>query len=94
MARTEDRRKAIELRLQGKSYSEIRKELGLSKGTLSDWLQKYPLTSEQIGKLKEKIPLRIEHYRQTCAARRQAKEHVVYNEKNPFGYHFPKKNYY
>lgn len=81
MARTEDRRKAIELRLQGKSYSEIRKDLGLSKGTLSDWLQKYPLTPEQIARLKGKIPLRIERYRQKCAARKEAKELAVYNQK-------------
>ncbi len=81
MARQEDRKKAIELRLEGKSYSEIREKLGLSKSTLSDWLQKYPLNSEQIAKLKEKRHIWIEHYRQSCALRKQKKEYLIYEAK-------------
>ena len=31
----------IKLRLQGASYSQIKKQLGVSKSTLSGWLKKY-----------------------------------------------------
>lgn len=53
MARIKDRQKAIELRKQGKTYSQIRKELDVAKSTLSDWLSKYPLTEEQIEILQK-----------------------------------------
>lgn len=40
-----DKEKAIKLRLEGKSYTEIQKELfGISKGTLSVWLANVDLT--------------------------------------------------
>jgi len=38
MARIIDKQKAIKLRKQGKTYGQIRQELGISKSTLSDWL--------------------------------------------------------
>lgn len=43
--------KAICLRKLGKSYSEIRKQLKVSKGTLSLWLRNVKLTSEQEKRL-------------------------------------------
>ncbi|MFH1840653.1 MAG: helix-turn-helix domain-containing protein [Candidatus Shapirobacteria bacterium] len=55
MTRVIDRRKAIYFRQQGKTYSEIKKELNLSKSTLSGWLSKYPLTREQLEKVKSRI---------------------------------------
>ncbi len=48
MARVIDRQKAIDLRKQGKTYGQIRQELGISKSTLSDWLSKYPLSERQL----------------------------------------------
>ena len=48
MARIIDRQKAIDLRKQGKTYGQIRQELGVSKSTLSDWLSKYPLSERQL----------------------------------------------
>jgi len=53
MARIKDRQKAITFRLQGWTYGAIKKELGISKSTLSDWLSKYPLTEEQLQLLIE-----------------------------------------
>src|ERR1035437_9465025 len=53
MARIIDRQKAIELRKQGKTYSQIKKELGIPKSTLSDWLSKYSLTEKQLEFLKQ-----------------------------------------
>ncbi|HSW96660.1 MAG TPA: helix-turn-helix domain-containing protein [Candidatus Saccharimonadales bacterium] len=52
MARIKDRQKAIELRSQGWTYGAIKKELGLSKSTLSGWLTKYPLNQEQLQLLQ------------------------------------------
>lgn len=53
MARIRERHLAIELRKQGKTYSEIKKQLGTAKSTLSDWLSTYPLTQKQLLLLKE-----------------------------------------
>lgn len=80
MARREERRKAIELRLQGKSYSEIRSELGLAKSTLSDWLKKHPLTEDQIARIKADKPRQIEKFRKTMAMRREARLGAAYIE--------------
>ncbi|OGE94603.1 MAG: hypothetical protein A3B10_00375 [Candidatus Doudnabacteria bacterium RIFCSPLOWO2_01_FULL_44_21] len=60
-----DKEKAIELRIQGKSYSTINRELGISKSTLSDWFKgvswseslKERLTAKQIETSREKIIL-------------------------------------
>lgn len=53
MARIKDRQKAIELRKKGKTYSQIKNELKIPKSTLSDWLQDFPLTEEQINELNK-----------------------------------------
>jgi transposase len=53
MSRNADRQKVVNLRKQGKTYSQIRKRLGIPKSTLSDWLSKYPLTEKQLEFLKK-----------------------------------------
>lgn len=54
--RLQDKRKAIELRLRGKSYREIMAVIpNLSKSTLSGWLKYVKLTPEQEKKLKRRI---------------------------------------
>ena len=72
--------RAIELRTQGWSYPAIKKELNVSKGSLSLWLHKYPLTEKQIRKLS---PLsrerRIEHFRETFRKKRQVVLDQAYN---------------
>jgi len=55
MARKKDYQKAIKLRKEGKTYSEIKKALNVPKSTLSNWLSNYPLTKKQIKRLQEKI---------------------------------------
>ena len=42
---------AIRLRKQGKSYREIKKRVGVSKGTLSLWLRDIELTHRQLAVL-------------------------------------------
>lgn len=48
------KQKALELRSQGKSYKEISTILGISKSTLSYWLNRIEITSEQKAVLLEK----------------------------------------
>jgi transcriptional regulator with XRE-family HTH domain len=53
MARVIDRQKAIDLRKQGKTYSEIKKALNISKSTLSDWLSGYSLSEQQLNLIRQ-----------------------------------------
>lgn len=84
MARVEDRRRALELRKEGKSYSQIKSELGISKSTLSEWLRKYPLSNDQIRLLRAVNPIRIERYRQTMQRKRDKKLKEYYLEAEKF----------
>ena len=65
MARLSDRKRALELRLQGRSYSKIKAELKVSKSTLSLWLRGYPLSEERIRELRDWNEVRIERCRET-----------------------------
>lgn len=84
MARTYDRQKAIELRKQGKTYSEIRGKLIVSKSTLSDWLSKYPLTRKQMSLLvknkRNKRYIAIEKNRITKQKKREARLNKTFLE--------------
>ncbi len=53
--RMEEKQRARELRVQGWSYNDILKEVGVSKSTLSLWLRDIPLTDEQIAALSDKF---------------------------------------
>lgn len=50
--------KAIELRLKGKSYNEIKRALGIPKSTLSSWFKNFtlPLPIKQILEEKRRAP--------------------------------------
>jgi len=80
MARFRDHQQALVLRKQGKSYSQIKKELKVSKSTLSLWLRKYPLSKEQINKLRAWSEIRIEKYRQTMQQKREIRLLNYYKE--------------
>ncbi len=88
MARIKDRQLAIELRKQGKTYSEIRKELSISKSTLSDWLSKLPLTSEQIKNIEKSRKnnkfLGIEKIRITKQNKREARIKKTYENQRTY----------
>ncbi len=71
MVLQEKRARALILRKQELSYSQIKKELGISKSTLSYWLRDYPLSKKRIGELRDHNEKRIEKYRET---RRKTKE--------------------
>ncbi len=80
MARAKDKAKAIELRLAGNSYSQIKSRLGVSKSTLSNWLKNYPLKEERLRELRDFSEVRIEKYIKTCRDRKQRIMDGIYNE--------------
>jgi hypothetical protein len=72
MARIVDRRKAIKLRKQGKTYTFIKGRLGVSKSTLSYWIKDVELTLAQREKInKDTKAKRIETYITTVKERRK-----------------------
>lgn len=82
---------AIHLRKLGKSYSEIRREVSVSRGTLSLWLRGIELSPEQVAELKGRQKTgykggegnrrkRIERTKQVID---EAKKEVKYLFKNP-----------
>lgn len=83
MTRIYDRRKVIELRKQGRTYSDIRALLHIPKSTLSDWLSRYPLNDKQLMFLKnnrtEKKKIAIEKYRITRQRQREVRLNSIYN---------------
>lgn len=79
------REKAIQLRLKKQmSYSAIRKELGVSKSTLSYWLRDLPLSEEKIIALRkaswQKGEAARERYRNTMQRKREDASRNVYEE--------------
>ena len=72
MARFTERRKAIKLRGQGKTYTYIKECLGVNKSTLSYWIRDIELTSSQREKIdKDAKAKRIESYIKTTKKRRK-----------------------
>lgn len=79
MSRKVDRQKAIELRKQGKTYSEIKRKLGLSKSTLSNWLNNYPLTKSQINAIEKSAKRNKELGVERCRLTKQKKRKIRLN---------------
>ncbi len=78
MARLKDREKALELRKEGMSYSQIKKILKVSKSTLSLWLRDYPLSKQRIRELRDWNEQKIEKYRETMRRKREKRLWAVY----------------
>ncbi|MFH1098691.1 MAG: hypothetical protein V1723_02100 [Candidatus Uhrbacteria bacterium] len=77
MAKHHEHGLAVALRQQGQSYSEIKRALGVSKGTLSRWLEDLPLSANRVRELRDWNQKRIERYRETRRKTREAiLEHV------------------
>ncbi len=94
MARTKDKSKAVELRKKGKSYSQIKAELGISKSTLSGWLRDMPLSEERIRALCDFSSIRIERYRNTMKAKREKRWSEVYKKVSKDIGKFTKRDYF
>lgn len=78
MAKSILKQKAIELRVKGASYPEIRKKIQVSKSTLSLWLGNMPLSKERISQLRDKNPIRIERYRNTMRMKHERRLEEVF----------------
>ena len=78
--KTSEREKALILRAKGMSYSQIKKELNVSKSSLSLWLNNHPLSAERILELQANSPIRIERYRETMRKKREKGFEVVYQK--------------
>lgn len=84
MAHKALRAEAIRLRLQGYTYGQIKRELGLAKSTLSDWLKNLPLSEDTLKRLSENREIsrdiRVERFRQTYRDRWGSKLSKVLSE--------------
>ncbi len=79
MTRFKDHEKALKLRKKGMSYSQIKKTLGVSKSTLSYWLNNYPLSKERIAELRDKNETRIEKFRETMKRKKEIRLKDTYD---------------
>ena len=73
MALRELKEKALKMRKQGMSYSQIRAEVKVSKSTLSLWLRDLPLSNARIRELRDFSAVRIEKCRNTKAEKKQSR---------------------
>jgi predicted transcriptional regulator len=80
MARFKDHEKAIILRKQGMSYSQIKKILKVSKSTLSTWLKDYSLPEERVRQLRDWSEQRIERCRKTKRRKKEKRLEGFYQE--------------
>lgn len=80
MAKRPEKEKAITLRKQGCSYSQIKQRVNVSKGTLSVWLRDMPLSQSRINELRASSPQRIERFRNTMAKKKSQRRERVYKK--------------
>lgn len=71
MTKIAERRKVVELRKNGQTYSEIQKIVKVSKSTLSLWLKIYPLSGKQLERVKKIKYRAIEKFRETMKIKRK-----------------------
>lgn len=75
-------KRARELRLSGKSYSEISKELIVSRGALSNWLKDIVLSGEQVLELKNRVSSKMNRGRLNASIMRRSGR--IFREKKIF----------
>lgn len=72
------KREVVKLRKQGKSYSDIRKLVKVSKGSLNLWLRDIELTNEQKLALHDRRKKAVETYRKTMRLKRLRRNSQYY----------------
>lgn len=92
MTKIKERRKVITLRKEGKTFSEIKKIVRVSKSTLSIWLKSHPLSDEQLLKVNKMKYRAIERFRETMRAKRKKRLENYYKEIKHKLLPFSKKN--
>lgn len=70
------------MRQQGKSYSQIKSIVGVSKSTLSLWLRDYPLAEWRIRELRDHNQQRIEQFRKTMMSKKSSRLNTVYEKQS------------
>lgn len=85
---------AIEMRKQGLSYSQIKRELRVSKSSLSLWLRRYPLSKERIRELRDFSEQRIERFRNTMRLKKEKRLKEVYLNEKKYLFPLSKKELY
>ncbi len=88
------RLQAIKLRKKGKSYSQIKKEVKVSKSSLSLWLRRYPLSEIRLRELRDFNEQRIERFRNTMRAKRETRLKEVYQKEQNYLLPLTKKELY
>lgn len=94
MARFKDHEKAIILRKQEMSYSQIKEILKVDKSTLSTWLRNYPLSEKRIRQLRDWSEQRIERCRETKRRKKERRLEGFYQEQKEFILPFNKRELY
>jgi len=94
MARFKDHEKAIILRKQEMSYSQIKEILKVDKSTLSTWLRNYPLSEKRIRQLRDWSEQRIERCRETKRKKKEKRLKDFYQEQKKLIFPFSKSELY
>jgi len=94
MTKINERRKVVELRKEGKTYSEIRKMIKVSKSTLSLWLKTYPLSDKQLDRVKKIKYKAIEKFRETMKIKKKDRLEKYLDEAKKNLFPFSKNNLY
>ena len=94
MARFKDREHALKLRKRGKSYSQIKKILKISKSTLSLWLRNYPLSKQRIRELRDWNEQRIERCRETKRKKKEKRLMDFYRHQKKIIFPFNKREFF
>jgi transcriptional regulator with XRE-family HTH domain len=94
MAKFKEREVAIALRKEKQmSYSQIKKILKVSKGTLSLWLKDYPLSNERIKKLQKNERV-IEKIRNTKRKKKERRLKEVYKTQKKLIFPLKKREFF
>ncbi len=92
MTKINERRRVLALRKKGKTYSEIRRIIRVSKSTLSIWLKSYSLSEKQLLRIKKIKYKAIERFRETMKKKRKKRLANYYKEIKHKLLPFSKKN--
>lgn len=66
------------MRMKNMSYNEIKKELGVSKSTLSNWLKGLPLDEDDISMVQKRKDRQVERFRNTMKEKKDKRLQIAY----------------
>lgn len=78
-----EKKLAIKLRKEGKTYREILKKISVSTGTLSLWLRDFPLSEKQLNRIKNLEDTARERASISIKKKWREKHSKIYNEYDP-----------